>query len=68
MANIKTYEAYVADDDDLIEYFESKLDDVKDVIKNYTFEDIIDSKTSKPYRHYVIEAEEGYINPKYEVH
>lgn len=61
---MKKYEAYVLRNDDLISYFEEKLSELNAVIIHQEW---IRATTDEIYRYYVIEAEEGTINPKFEL-
>ena len=60
----KLYEVYVADD--MVPHFEEKLRERKDKIKIISAGPAI-SENCKVLMHYVMEAEEGIINPKWEL-
>ena len=60
---IKRYEVYVVMD--LVEGFEERLN-MEDKVKLYSREPAI-SNIGEPLIHYVIEAEEGLINSKWEL-
>lgn len=64
MNNIKTYYAYVALDQ--IDYFEEQLKERVNKIKNIRRGTIISSDEGTLCRPYLIEAEEGTINRKWE--
>ena len=61
---MKKYEAYVLKKDDLISYFEEKLSEIGAVILHQKW---IRTPENEIYRYYVIEAEEGIINPEFEL-
>lgn len=61
---MKKYEAYIRKNDDLISYFEEKLSEVDAVIIHQEW---IKTNENEIYRHYIIEAEEGTINPRFEL-
>lgn len=61
---MKKYEAYVRKNDDLISYFEEKLSEIDAVIIHQEW---IKTNENEIYRHYIIEAEEGTINPRFEL-
>lgn len=61
---MKKYEAYVLKKDDLISYFEKKLSEIGAVILHQEW---IRTTEDEIYRYYIIEAEEGTINPKFEL-
>lgn len=61
---MKKYEAYVRRNDDLISYFEEKLSEIDAVIIHQEW---IRTTEDEVYRHYIIEAEEGTINPRFEL-
>lgn len=61
---MKKYEAYVRRNDDLISYFEEKLSEIDAVIMRQEW---IKTTEDEVYRHYIIEAEEGTINPRFEL-
>lgn len=61
---MKKYEAYVRRNDDLISYFEEKLSEINAVIIHQEW---IKTTEGEIYRHYIIEAEEGTINPRFEL-
>lgn len=61
---MKKYEAYVLKKDDLISHFEEKLSEIGAVILHQEW---IRTTEDEVYRYYIIEAEEGTINPKFEL-
>lgn len=61
---MKKYEAYVLKKDGLISYFEEKLSEIGAVIIHQEW---IRTTEDEIYRYYIIEAEEGTINPKFEL-
>lgn len=61
---MKKYEAYVLRKDDLISYFEEKLSEIDAVILHQEW---IRTPKDEIYRYYIIEAEEGTINPEFEL-
>lgn len=61
---MKKYEAYVRKNDDLISYFEEKLSEIDAVIIHQEW---IKTTEDEIYRHYIIEAEEGTINLRFEL-
>lgn len=61
---MKKYEAYVRKNDDLISYFEEKLSEIDAVIVHQEW---VKTTEDEVYRHYIIEAEEGTINPRFEL-
>lgn len=60
----KLYYAYIPED--LVGYFEEKLEERKDKIK-IVIKDSAISEKGEPLAHYVLEAEEGFIDPKWEL-
>lgn len=61
---MKKYEAYIRRNDGLISYFEEKLSEIDAVIVHREW---IRTTEDKVYRHYIIEAKEGTINPRFEL-
>ena len=61
---MKKYEAYVRRNDDLISYFEEKLSEIDAVIVHQEW---VKTTEDEVYRHYIIEAEEGTIKPRFEL-
>lgn len=61
---MKKYEAYVLKNDDLISYFEEQLSEIDAVIIHQEW---VKTTEDEVYRHYIIEAEEGTINPRFEL-
>lgn len=61
---MKKYEAYVRKNDNLISYFEEKLSEIDAVIVHQEW---VKTTEDEVYRHYIIEAEEGTINPRFEL-
>lgn len=61
---MKKYEAYVLKKDGLISYFEEKLSEIGAVILHQEW---IRTTEDEIYCYYIIEAEEGTINPKFEL-
>ena len=63
MIKIKRYYAYVVLD--LVNYFEERLKECGDKIKNIYRGEIVSSEDGTLFLSYVIEAEEGIIDPKW---
>lgn len=59
----KLYHAYVALD--IVNYFESKVLEHEVTIINREL--IINTNDNKPYYYYVLKAEDGIIDPKFEI-
>ena len=62
---VKKYYAYVAPD--LIDLFEEKLRSFGDKVKSIERDELFINSDGAPFYPYVIEAEEGIINPKWEL-
>lgn len=62
----KLYYAYVLTEIELVDYFEKKLDERKDKIKIVDIGPAI-SENGEPAIKYILEAEEGIIDSKWEL-
>ena len=62
---VKKYYAYVAPD--FIDFFEEKLRSFGDKVKSIERDEVSMNSDGALFYPYVIEAEEGIINPKWEV-
>lgn len=60
----KLYYAYVTED--MVSYFEEKLNELKDKIGVIGISPAI-SENNNPLKYYVLSAEEGIIDPKWEL-
>lgn len=60
----KLYYAYVTED--MVSYFEEKLNELKDKIDVIGISPAI-SENNNPLKYYVLSAEEGIIDPKWEL-
>ena len=62
---VKKYYAYVALD--LIDLFEEPLESFRDTVKSIDRDELLMHEDGTLFYPYVIEAEEGIINPKWEL-
>ena len=62
---IKKYYAYVAPD--FVEHFEERLNSFGDRIKSVQRDELASNWKGTTFYPYIIEAEEGIINPKWEL-